>query len=196
MLCYFVSNVCFCCGIVVQFLYVGMQVVVWLFIICLVLELGDINECDVLIFMVYSFVCFFIGKFIVNILMICFNLEKVLIFYFVIGVLFLVYVVLVFSFSVVYVVVLVSVLFGFCWVIIYVGMFDIVDNEYIEMVGVVIVMVIVGVVVVFVIQGYVVDMFYLLQFLFLVFMLCFVYVGVYFWCESKVCGNLVEVVVF
>ncbi len=59
-----------------QFLYVGMQVAVWSFTIRLALELGDINERDASTFMVYSFACFFIGKFIANILMTRFNPKK------------------------------------------------------------------------------------------------------------------------
>ncbi len=50
-------------------------------------------------------------------------------------------------------------------------------------------MAIVGAAVVPAIQGYVADMFHSLQLSFPVSMLCFVYVGVYFWRESKVRGN-------
>lgn len=122
-----------------------------------------------------------------------FNPEKVLILYSVIGALFLAYVALAPSFSAVYVAVLVSVLFGPCWATIYAGTLDTVDNEHTEMAGgghrdgdcrrggVP------------AIQGYVADMFHSLQLSFLVSMLCFVYVGVYFWRESKVRGNLAEV---
>ncbi|MCV4639125.1 L-fucose:H+ symporter permease, partial [Escherichia coli] len=95
-------------------------------------------------FMVYSFACFFIGKFIANILMTRFNPEKVLILYSVIGALFLAYVALAPSFSAVYVAVLVSVLFGPCWATIYAGTLDTVDNQHTEMAGAVIVMAIVG----------------------------------------------------
>ncbi|ENG5526792.1 L-fucose:H+ symporter permease [Salmonella enterica subsp. enterica serovar Bareilly] len=201
---YLASNARFRRGIVAQFLYVGMQVAVWSFTIRLALELGDINERDASTFMVYSFACFFIGKFIANILMTRFNPEKVLILYSVIGALFLayvalapsfsaVYVALAPSFSAVYVAVLVSVLFGPCWATIYAGTLDTVDNEHTEMAGAVIVMAIVGAAVVPAIQGYVADMFHSLQLSFLVSMLCFVYVGVYFWRESKVRGNLAEV---
>lgn len=112
---YLAKNSRFRRGIVAQFLYVGMQVAVWSFTIRLALELGDINERDASNFMVYSFACFFIGKFIANILMTRFNPEKVLILYSVIGALFLAYVALAPSFSAVYVAVLVSVLFGPCW---------------------------------------------------------------------------------
>lgn len=76
---------------------------------------------------------------------------------------------------------------------IYAGTLDTVDNEHTEMAGAVIVMAIVGAAVVPAIQGYVADMFHSLQLSFLVSMLCFVYVGVYFWRESKVRGNLAEV---
>lgn len=107
---YLARNPRFRRGIVAQFLYVGMQVAVWSFTIRLALELGDINERDASNFMVYSFACFFIGKFIANILMTRFNPEKVLILYSVIGALFLAYVALAPSFSAVYVAVLVSVL--------------------------------------------------------------------------------------
>lgn len=85
---YLARNPRFRRGIVAQFLYVGMQVAVWSFTIRLALELGDINERDASNFMVYSFACFFIGKFIANILMTRFNPEKVLILYSVIGALF------------------------------------------------------------------------------------------------------------
>lgn len=73
---YLASNARFRRGIVAQFLYVGMQVAVWSFTIRLATELGDINERDASTFMVYSFACFFIGKFIANILMTRFNPEK------------------------------------------------------------------------------------------------------------------------
>ena len=42
-------------------------------------------------------------------------------------------------------------------------------------------------------MGYIADMFHSLQLSFLVSMLCFVYVGVYFWRESKVRTALAEV---
>jgi FHS family L-fucose permease-like MFS transporter len=189
---YLATNARFRRGIVAQFLYVGMQVAVWSFTIRLALELGDINERDASNFMVYSFACFFIGKFIANILMTRFNPAKVLILYSVIGALFLAYVALAPSFSAVYIAVLVSVLFGPCWATIYAGTLDTVDNEHTEMAGAVIVMAIVGAAVVPAVQGYVADLFHSLQASFLVSMLCFIYVGVYFWRESKVRRELTE----
>ncbi len=85
---YLATNGRFRRGILAQFLYVGMQVAVWSFTIRLALELGDINERDASNFMVYSFACFFIGKFVANILMTRFNPAKVLIMYAIVGALF------------------------------------------------------------------------------------------------------------
>ena len=108
-----------------------------------------------------------------------------LIIYSAIGALFLAYVALAPSFSAVYVAVLVSVLFGPCWATIYAGTLDTVDNEHTEMAGAVIVMAIIGAAVVPAIQGFVADTIHSLQVSFLVPMLCFIYVGVYFWRECK-----------
>lgn len=182
---YLAKNSRFRKGIIAQFLYVGMQVAVWSFTIRLALEMGDINERDASNFMVYSFACFFIGKFIANILMTRFNADKVLIIYSIIGVLFLVYVAFMPSFTAVYAAVLVSILFGPCWATIYAGTLETVDNEHTEMAGAVIVMAIVGAAVVPAVQGYVADLTHSLQLSFLVSMLCFVYVGIYFVGERR-----------
>lgn len=182
---YLAKNSRFRKGIIAQFLYVGMQMAVWSFTIRLALEMGDINERDASNFMVYSFACFFIGKFIANILMTRFNAEKVLIIYSVIGALFLIYVAFIPSFTAVYAAVMVSILFGPCWATIYAGTLDTVDNEHTEMAGAVIVMAIVGAAVVPAVQGYVADMLHSLQLSFLVSMLCFVYVGIYFVGERR-----------
>ncbi|MGF7483328.1 L-fucose:H+ symporter permease [Providencia sp. SP181] len=182
---YLAKNSRFRKGIIAQFLYVGMQVAVWSFTIRLALEMGDINERDASNFMVYSFACFFIGKFIANILMTRFNAEKVLIIYSVIGALFLIYVAFIPSFTAVYAAVMVSILFGPCWATIYAGTLDTVDNEHTEMAGAVIVMAIVGAAVVPAVQGYVADVLHSLQLSFLVSMLCFVYVGIYFVGERR-----------
>ncbi|HBO22434.1 MULTISPECIES: L-fucose:H+ symporter permease [unclassified Providencia] len=182
---YLAKNSRFRKGIIAQFLYVGMQVAVWSFTIRLALEMGDINERDASNFMVYSFACFFIGKFIANILMTRFNAEKVLIIYSVIGALFLIYVAFIPSFTAVYAAVMVSILFGPCWATIYAGTLETVDNEHTEMAGAVIVMAIVGAAVVPAIQGYVADVLHSLQLSFLVSMFCFVYVGIYFVSERR-----------
>jgi FHS family L-fucose permease-like MFS transporter len=182
---YLSTNQRFKKGIIAQFLYVGMQVTVWSFTIRLALELSDMNERGASNFMIYSFICFFIGKFIANILMTKFSADKVLLIYSIIGVAFLAYVSLVGNFSAVYIAVAVSVLFGPCWATIYAGTLETVDNEYTETAGAVIVMAIVGAAVVPAIQGYVADLVGM-QMSFLVPMLCFVYVGNYFYGELSV----------
>ena len=112
---YLAANFRFKKGIIAQFMYVGMQVTVWSFTIRLALDLGDINERYASNFMIFSFACFFIGKFIANFLMTRFNPTKVLIIYSILGSITLAYVVLVSNFSAVYAAVFVSVLFGPCW---------------------------------------------------------------------------------
>lgn len=181
---YLSSNSRFKKGIVAQFLYVGMQVAVWSFTIRLALEMADINERAASNYMIYSFICFFIGKFVANILMTRFSAEKVLISYSVIGMIFLTYVSLVHGFSAVYLAVGVSVLFGPCWATIYAGTLDTVDNQYTETAGAVIVMAIVGAAVVPAIQGFVADIVGM-QLSFLVNFVCFGYVGYYFIGEMK-----------
>ncbi|WP_261882446.1 L-fucose:H+ symporter permease [Vibrio pelagius] len=181
---YLSTNSRFKKGIIAQFLYVGMQVAVWSFTIRLALEMADINERVASNYMVYSFVCFFIGKFIANILMTKFPAEKVLITYSIVGMVFLAYVSLVHDFSAVYVAVGVSILFGPCWATIYAGTLDTVDNKYTETAGAVIVMAIVGAAVVPAIQGLVADVVGM-QLSFLVNFVCFGYVGYYFVGEMK-----------
>lgn len=171
-------------GIIAQFLYVGMQVAVWSFTIRLALEMSDINERAASNYMVYSFVCFFIGKFIANILMTKLSADKVLIVYSIIGMAFLAYISLIHDFSAVYVAVGVSILFGPCWATIYAGTLDTVDNEYTETAGAIIVMAIVGAAVVPAIQGLIADVAGM-QLSFLVNFICFGYVGYYFFGEMK-----------
>ncbi|CNI31892.1 L-fucose permease [Yersinia rohdei] len=172
-------------GIVAQFLYVGMQVAVWSFTIRLALNLGASNERDASNFMIYSFICFFIGKFIANFLMTRYKAEKVLIAYSILGVLTLLYVVCVPDFTAVYAAVFVSVLFGPCWATIYAGTLDTVDNKYTEVAGAIIVMSIVGAAVVPALQGLASDHLGSMQQAFFVSLLCFAYVGFYFWGELR-----------
>lgn len=182
---YLAGNNHFKRGIAAQFLYVGMQVAVWSFTIRLALTLGASNERDASNFMIYSFICFFIGKFVANFLMTRFSAEKVLIAYSVLGVATLAYVVMVPSFTAVYAAVFVSVLFGPCWATIYAGTLDTVDKKYTEVAGAIIVMSIVGAAVVPAIQGYVSDHLGSMQKSFGVSLLCFAYVGFYFWGEMR-----------
>ena len=195
---YLANNRHFKRGIVAQFLYVGMQVAVWSFTIRLALTLGATNERHASNFMIYSFICFFIGKFVANFLMTRFRAEKVLIAYSVLGVLTLAYVMLVPNFTAVYAAVFVSVLFGPCWATIYAGTLATVDNKYTEVAGAFIVMAIVGAAFVPALQGFVSDHLGSMQLAFGVSLLCFAWVGFYFWGElrhkkqANAAGRLVE----
>ncbi|WP_158781921.1 L-fucose:H+ symporter permease [Pantoea sp. BAV 3049] len=182
---YLAKNRHFKRGIVAQFVYVGMQVAVWSFTIRLALNLGATNERYASNFMIYSFICFFIGKFVANFLMTRFRAEKVLIAYSVVGVITLAYVMLVPNFTAVYAAVFVSVLFGPCWATIYAGTLSTVDNKYTEVAGAFIVMAIVGAAFVPALQGLVSDRLGSMQLAFSVSLLCFAWVGFYFWGELR-----------
>lgn len=176
-----VGNHAFLRGIAAQFLYVGMQVAVWSFTIRLALNLGAENERSASNYMIYSFIGFFIGKFVANFLMARFAPKKVLLAYSVLGTLTLAYLIMIPNFSAVYAAIFVSVLFGPCWATIYAETLATVDKKYTETAGAVIVMAIIGAAVVPAIQGYVSDSIGSMQKAFVVSMLCFIYVGFYFW---------------
>ncbi|WP_210523804.1 L-fucose:H+ symporter permease [Pantoea ananatis] len=195
---YLAKNRHFKRGILAQFLYVGMQVAVWSFTIRLALTLGAANEREASGFMIYSFICFFIGKFVANILMTRFRPEKVLIAFSLLGIATLGYVMLVPNFTAVYAAVFVSVLFGPCWATIYAGTLATVDSKYTEVAGAFIVMSIVGAAFVPALQGFVSDHLGSMQLAFGVSLLCFAWVGFYFWGElrhkkqPRLSGNLAE----
>ncbi|MCW1974502.1 UNVERIFIED_ORG: FHS family L-fucose permease-like MFS transporter [Pantoea agglomerans] len=195
---YLAKNRHFKRGILAQFLYVGMQVAVWSFTIRLALTLGAANEREASSFMIYSFICFFIGKFVANILMTRFRPEKVLIAFSLLGIATLGYVMLVPNFTAVYAAVFVSVLFGPCWATIYAGTLATVDSKYTEVAGAFIVMSIVGAAFVPALQGFVSDHLGSMQLAFGVSLLCFAWVGFYFWGDlrhkkqPRLSGNLAE----
>ncbi|TDQ57590.1 FHS family L-fucose permease-like MFS transporter [Mesocricetibacter intestinalis] len=182
---YLAANKEFKKGIVAQFLYVGMQVAVWSFTIRLALNLSNMNERDASNFMVYSFIGFFVGKFVANFLMTKFKSDLVLVWYSVLGVITLAYTAFVHDFSAVYAAIFASVLFGPCWATIYASVLGTVAQEHREVGGAVVVMSIIGAAVVPAIHGYVSDMVGSLQFAFVVPLLCFAYVGYYFFDKMK-----------
>ncbi|MDN4525085.1 L-fucose:H+ symporter permease [Fictibacillus fluitans] len=183
---YLAGNKRFKKGIAAQFLYVGMQVTVWSFTIRLALDLNpNFNERTASNFMVYSFIAFFVGKFIANFLMTRFSPSKILFSYAVIGSALLAYVVLVPNMTAVYAAIGVSMLFGPCWPTIYAETLEVVDKKYTETAGAILVMAIVGGAVIPALQGYASDVFGSMQTAFLVSMACFVYVGIYFYGEMK-----------
>ncbi|WML41518.1 L-fucose:H+ symporter permease [Neobacillus sp. OS1-2] len=174
-------------GIAAEFLYVGMQVTVWSFTIRLALDLNpDINERVASNFMVFSFIAFFVGKFIANFLMTRFNPSKILVIYSVIGAATLAYVSFVPNMTAVYGAVAVSMLFGPCWATIYAETLNVVkEKQYTALAGAILVMSIVGAAVVPAIQGFASDLFGSMQLSFLVPMLCFLYVGFHFFGKMK-----------
>ncbi|WP_455647897.1 L-fucose:H+ symporter permease [Lonepinella koalarum] len=182
---YLASNRAFKKGIIAQFLYVGMQVAVWSFTIRLALNLSNMNERDASNFMIYSFIGFFVGKFIANFLMTKFKSDLVLLWYSILGVLTLAYTAFVHDFSAVYAAIFASVLFGPCWATIYASVLDTVAKEHREVGGAVVVMSIIGAAVVPAIHGYVSDTIGSLQLAFIVPLFCFVYVGYYFYDKLK-----------
>lgn len=178
---YLATNSAFKKGIIAQFLYVGMQVAVWSFTIRLALNLSNMNERDASNFMVYSFIGFFIGKFIANFLMTKFKPNWVLVWYSVLGVLTLAYTAFVPDFSAVYAAIFASALFGPCWATIYASVLGTVEQEHREVAGAVVVMSIIGAAVVPAIHGLVSDSIGSIQHAFIVPLLCFAYVGYYFY---------------
>lgn len=183
---YLAQNTKFKKGIAAEFLYVGMQVAVWSFTIRLALTLDhSINERMAADFMVASFVCFFIGKFVANFLINKFSVNKVLVAYALIGGLLVLYVAFVPSFTAVYAAVLISILMGPCWATIYAETLKSVDEKYTETAGAILVMSIIGAAVVPAIQGYVSDVTGSMQFSFIVNFFSFAYIGYYFYSKMK-----------
>lgn len=183
---YLVKNSKFKKGILAEFLYVGMQVAVWSFTIRLALTLDtNINERMAANFMVISFACFFVGKFIANFLITKFSANKVLVFYSIIGCILILYVSFIPSFSAVYAAVAISILMGPCWATIYAETLKSVEEKYTETAGAVLVMSIIGAACVPAIQGLVSDISGSMQFSFIVNFFCFAYVGTYFYKKMK-----------
>lgn len=183
---YLAKNGKFKQGIIAEFLYVGMQVAIWSFTIRLALTLDtSINERMAADFMVISFACFFIGKFVANFLMTKFSANIVLVVYSIIGCLLILYVSFVPSFTAVYAAVAISILMGPCWATIYAETLKSVEEKYTETAGAVLVMAIIGAACVPAIQGLVSDMLGSMQLSFIVNFFCFAYVGAYFYKKLK-----------
>lgn len=178
---YLAKNKEFIKGIVTQFFYVGMQTAVWSFTIRLAMHLNPhINERDASTFMIFSFVAFFLGKFIANLIMSKISPTKVLIGYSILGSIALLYVTFIPNMSSVYMAIVVSGLFGPCWATIYSKTLDVVkDKRHTETAGAIIVMSIVGGAFIPLTQGLVSDLTGSLQFSFIVSFVCFIIVLIY-----------------
>lgn len=184
---YLAGNGLFKRGILAQFLYVGMQVAVWSFTIRLALVLmPHINERAAADFMVISFACFFVGKFIANFLMTKFSVNKVLLAYSVIGCLLIMYVAFMPNLTAIYAAVAISILMGPCWATIYAETLKSVEKKYTETAGAIIVMSIIGGAVMPAVQGFISDMTGSMQFSFIVNFFCFAYIGYYFYHKIKI----------
>ncbi|MFC0188256.1 L-fucose:H+ symporter permease [Fictibacillus aquaticus] len=181
------SNARYRKGIAAQFLYVGMQVTIWSFTIRLALNLdSSLDERTASNFMVYSFIAYFIGKFIANFLMTRYSPSKVLFVYSIIGTITLLYVSFVPNITAVYGAIAISVLLGPCWPTIYAETLETVkDKKYTEMAGAILVMSIIGGAVIPAVHGVVSDMLGSLQTAFIVPAACFVYIAYYFFKEMK-----------
>ena len=114
-----------------------------------------------------------------------FKSDAVLMWYSVAGVITLGYTAFVHDFSAVYAAIFASVLFGPCWATIYASVLGTVEQEHREVAGAVVVMSIIGAAVVPAIHGFVSDSLGSLQLAFIVPLLCFAYVGYYFWGKLK-----------
>ncbi|MBU3172497.1 L-fucose:H+ symporter permease [Clostridium estertheticum] len=188
---YLAKNSNFKQGIIAQFIYVGMQTTVWSFTIRLALTLDkNISERSASTYMIYTFIAFFLGKFVANFLMNKFNATKVLFVYSIVGCLSLLYVTLSPNFNSVYAAIVASFLFGPCWATIYAKTLDSVkDKKYTETAGAIIVMAIVGGAFIPAIQGLVSDSIGSMQLSFIVPTICFALVGIYFYSEMKRFNN-------
>lgn len=183
---YLLTNKRFMAGILTEFLYVGMQVAVWSFTIRLALDLDHtLNERDASNFMVASFVCFFIGKFVANILMTKFAVNKVMIAYSIIGIILVCYIAFVPNFSAIYAAIATSILMGPGWATIYSETIKEAKPQYKETAGAICVMAIVGAAVVPAIQGLLSDSLGSLQLSFIINAACFAAIGLFFFNKLK-----------
>lgn len=181
-LAYLVRNRIFCAGIVAQFLYVGMQTAVWSFTIRLALNLDtSLNERTAANFLIATFIAFFIGKFIANVLMARFDADLVLIGYSVLGLASILYIVAVPNFTSVYAAIVTSALMGPCWATIFARNLDAIeDKRFTETGGAIIVMSIIGGAVLPAVQGLVSDLTGSMRISFVVNLFCFAAILAYF----------------
>ncbi|MBM7543404.1 FHS family L-fucose permease-like MFS transporter [Weissella beninensis] len=184
---YLANNIHFKKGVLSQFIYVGMQTAVWSFTIRLALVMNhNITDADASMFMVYSYIIFFIGKVVATSLLARFEYSKVLGVYSVLGTMTLLITTFASGMVAVYAAVVVSFFFGPQWPTIYAHTLDTVkEKKYTETAGAVIVMAIVGGAVIPAIQGIVSDFSGSMQFSFIIPTICFALVSYYFISEAR-----------
>ncbi len=178
---YLVHNKEFLKGIFTQFMYIGMQTAVWSFTIRLAMSLNSsINERDAATFMIFSYIAFFVGKMVANVLMKHFSPSRILVGFSAIGIAALLYIIFVHNMSAVYAAILTSGLFGPCWATIYSKTLDTVkDKRHTETAGAIIVMSIVGGAFIPLMQGLAADAFKSMSYSFVVSLVSFVVVLLY-----------------
>ncbi len=135
--------------------------------------------------MVFSFICFFVGKFVANVLFTKFAVNKVMVVFALIGIALVLYTALAPNFSAVYAAVAISLMMGPGWATIYSETLKEADAKYKETAGAICVMAIVGAAVVPAIQGLVSDSIGSLQLSFLVNAVCFAVIALFFLAKIK-----------
>lgn len=146
-------------GVGAQFVYIGVQTGVWSFTMRLALEMfPQFNERFVANFMLYSYICFFIGRFLASYLLSKYSETKVLMIYSLIGTVLIFYITFVPNITAIYAAIGVSLVFGPCWPTIFARTLEIVDDKrHTETASAFIVMAIVGGAIVPMIQGLLSD---------------------------------------
>lgn len=183
---YLSHNARFWRGVGAQFLYMGVQTGVWSFTIRLALDMfPTMNERVASNFMLYSYICFFIGRFLASWLLTKFPENYVLLTFSLIGTLDILYTVFVPNMTAIYAAATVSLLMGPCWATIFARTLETVeDKRFNETASAFIVMAIVGGAVLPAIQGLLSDATNM-QFSFILPAIEFFLVAVFFWSERK-----------
>ncbi len=147
-------------GVGAQFIYMGVQTGVWSFTMRLALYMfPKFNERFVANFMLYSYVCFFVGRFLASYLLSRFSETKILSIYSFIGTLMIFYIALVPNITAIYAAIGVSLVFGPCWPTIFARTLEVVDDKrHTETASAFIVMAIVGGAIVPIFQGLLSDL--------------------------------------
>lgn len=173
-------------GVLAQFLYMGVQTGVWSFTMRLALYMfPHFDERFVANFMLYSYICFFIGRFIASYLLSRFSETQVLLIYALLGTLMILYTTFVPNITAIYAAAGVSALMGPCWPTIFARTLETVtDKRFTETSSAFIVMAIVGGAVLPAIQGLLSDATNM-QFSFILPAVEFALVGIYFWSEWR-----------
>lgn len=183
---YLKSNKRYWHGVTAQFFYMGVQTGVWSFTMRLALDMfPSFNERFVAYFMLYSYVCFFIGRFLGSFLLSKFSETKVLSVYSILGTLTVLYITFVPNITAIYAAVVVSLLFGPCWPTIFARTLGTVeDKRHMETASAFIVMSIVGGAILPIFQGLISDMTNM-QFSFILGAVAFFIVSIYFISEMN-----------